>query len=95
LSDVQKRLGELPEHLAEPPADDDERSQANALFHRALETVRAEFEPRTWDAIWRTVVAGEDTSVVAESLGMSKNGVRLAKSRVLRRARVLLGDCAE
>jgi len=94
-TEALRRLCELPEHLAELPADDDERSQANALFHRALETVRAEFEQRTWDAFWRSVVAGEDTSAVAASLGMSKNAVRLAKSRILRRARVLLGDCSE
>lgn len=87
-----RRIADLPEQLPDPPSDPDESKECNSLVHRALQAVQAEFEPRTWDAFWRVVVAREETAEVAASLGMSPNAVRLAKSRVLRRARNLLAD---
>ena len=30
----------------------------DALLHRALDVIRGEFEPRTWQAFWRTAVDG-------------------------------------
>ena len=66
--------------------------QLSELFHRALELVKSEFEPRTWSAFWRSAVEGERTRDIAADLGMSANNVRQAKSRVLRRLRSELGD---
>jgi RNA polymerase sigma-70 factor (ECF subfamily) len=63
-----------------------------ALFRGALESVRAEFEERTWIAFWRTVVDQCPTDEVARQLGLSPAAVRQAKSRVLRRLRRELGD---
>lgn len=62
------------------------------LFHRALEMVRCEFEDRTWQAFWRAAVENESTTEIAADLGITANGVRQAKSRVLRRLRQELGD---
>ncbi|KKK97867.1 hypothetical protein LCGC14_2648470 [marine sediment metagenome] len=61
------------------------------LAHEALRLVRCEFEDRTWQAFWRTVVDRISTAVVADQLGMSPGAVRVAKSRVLRRIRDELG----
>jgi len=94
-TEAQRRMADLPEQLVEPLSDLDERREDNALLQRALQVIKAEFEPRTWDAFWRVVVAGEETCDVAAELGMTPNAVRLAKSRVLRRARSLLGDGME
>ena len=58
-----------------------------SLVHRAMELMQTEFEPKTWQACWGQVVAGETSSVVAQRLGMTENAVYLAKSRVLRRLR--------
>ncbi|MFK7818666.1 MAG: RNA polymerase sigma factor [Planctomycetaceae bacterium] len=62
------------------------------LTQRALNQVQAEFEARTWQAFWRTVVDGITTSVVAEELGVTAATVRQHRSRVLRRLRQQLGD---
>lgn len=62
------------------------------LTQRALEQVRAEFEPKTWNAFWRTVVDGIATSVVADELQVTAATVRQHRSRVLRRLRQQLGD---
>lgn len=75
--------------------DDDERAQVSGLFRRGLDQVRDEFEPRTWQAFWRTSVEGESTRDVAADMGITPNAVRQARSRVLRRLRQQLGDLVE
>lgn len=89
-TDFQRLVQSWPE---EPPSDDEPESaaQTRALFQRALAQVQAEFEPKTWDAFWRVVVGGQATDAVAADLGLSPNGVRQAKSRVLRRLRGQIG----
>jgi RNA polymerase sigma-70 factor (ECF subfamily) len=62
------------------------------LFSRALELIRAEFQERTWRAFWRVVVEGQSPQVIAQELNMSPGAVRVAKSRVLHRLRLELGD---
>lgn len=75
-------------------AEDDSDLDA-AVLHRALELVRAEFEPRTWQAFWLTVVEDKPPTVVAEELGVSIASVYQAKSRVLRRLRAELDGLFE
>ncbi|MBT6155195.1 MAG: sigma-70 family RNA polymerase sigma factor [Planctomycetaceae bacterium] len=58
-----------------------------SLVHRALELMQREFEPNTWQACWKHVVSGDSASVIAQQLGMTRNAVYVAKSRVLRRLR--------
>ena len=89
-SEARVLLSQLPD-----AADDEVRSDEvaeNALLHRALDQVRGEFEPRTWQAFWRTAVEGRATADVAAELAMSAGAVRVAKSRVLHRLRAELGD---
>jgi RNA polymerase sigma-70 factor, ECF subfamily len=69
-----------------PPVEKEPR-----FSRRVLELLRAEFEPRTWDAFWRIVVDGQPPAEVAAALGMSLPAVYQAKSRVLRRLRQELG----
>jgi RNA polymerase sigma-70 factor (ECF subfamily) len=57
------------------------------LLHRALSYIRVEFEDSTWQAFWRATVAGESTEDIASALGISRQAVRQAKYRVLRRLR--------
>jgi RNA polymerase sigma-70 factor (ECF subfamily) len=66
-SEAQWRLAELPEPWSDD-TNDATRSEAQQLFQRALELIRAEFEPRTWAAFWRSVVDGEPTSAIAADL---------------------------
>jgi RNA polymerase sigma-70 factor (ECF subfamily) len=93
-SEALQRLHEIP---GPDVADDDpeEANQFSALVQRALGLLRAEFEPRTWQAFWRVTVDGLQAPEVAAELGMTANAVRMAKSRVLRRLREELGDLVE
>jgi RNA polymerase sigma-70 factor (ECF subfamily) len=91
-SDALHLLQELPAPDPAAPEDAEEEGQFSALFHRALDLLRGEFEPRTWQAFWRTAVDDQPSADVAAELGMTANSVRMAKSRVLRRLREELGD---
>ena len=93
-SEAQARLLRVP---GPAPADDDGPADAGvpALLRRGLELIRGEFEPRTWQAFWRTAVDGRAPKDVADELGMSGGAVRVAKSRVLHRLREVLGDYGE
>ncbi len=64
----------------EPPAD-------RALVRRALEAVREEVEPASWQAFWRMTMEGHSSAEVARDLGLSPSAVRQAKYRLLRRLR--------
>jgi len=59
----------------------------NTIGSKLIETVRSEFETVTWEAFWRTTVSDEAPDAVAQSLGISRNSVYLAKSRILKRFR--------
>jgi RNA polymerase sigma-70 factor (ECF subfamily) len=90
-TDAQKRFAQLP---APRPEEEDKlaEEEERGLFDRALELVQSEFETRTWQAFWRTVIEGQNPKDVAADLGMSPGAVRVAKSRVLHRLREELGD---
>jgi RNA polymerase sigma-70 factor, ECF subfamily len=77
---------------APEPEDDDERTLYGDLYRRSLEFVHGEFEPRTWQMFWRSVVDGLPTGSVATELGVSSAAVRQARSRVLRRIREEVGE---
>jgi RNA polymerase sigma-70 factor (ECF subfamily) len=91
-SDAQSVIGRQPE----PQMSDDGDAEANALcgqiYRRALEFIRAEFESRTWQMFWRSVVDGLPTATVGAELGVSASAVRQARSRILRRLREELAE---
>jgi RNA polymerase sigma-70 factor (ECF subfamily) len=58
----------------------------------ALDRAYGEFEDRTWKAFWLTAVEGQATADVAQALDMRTGAVRVAKARVLRRLRQLMGE---
>jgi RNA polymerase sigma-70 factor (ECF subfamily) len=91
-TEAQLQLSALPAPgVAEEPSAAEEQSE-RSLFYRGLDAIRAEFELRTWQAFWKTVVEGRSAKDVAADLGMSAGAVRVAKSRVLHRLRDELGD---
>ncbi|QDV44083.1 RNA polymerase sigma factor [Stieleria neptunia] len=88
-------LAEYPDQLPEQwddDASDVTRHEVRALYHRAMELIRTDFQPHTWQAFFLSVVEEMPTADVAERLSMSPNQVRQAKSRVLRRLRLELAD---
>lgn len=62
------------------------------LLRRCLDMIRERVREQTWRAFERTVIDGVAPHLVAEELSMSAGAVRVAKSRVLQRLRVALGD---
>jgi RNA polymerase sigma-70 factor (ECF subfamily) len=94
-TDAVWRLGQVPEPCEASSAGGAERSDLSSRCRQALENVRLEFEDRTWQAFWRSVIQGHETSQIAADLGISPNAVRQYRSRVLRRLREELGEQAE
>ncbi|MBN9119805.1 MAG: RNA polymerase sigma factor [Planctomycetes bacterium] len=80
------------QNLAEPNLPEDTEEDLGALYRRALELVRSEFEVQTWQAFWRAAVEGHAPADIAADLGVTPAAVRKAKSRVLLRLRQELGD---
>jgi RNA polymerase sigma-70 factor (ECF subfamily) len=92
-TDAQRRLQAVADQgSADPPEEEDPVEELDALRRRALELVRGEFEERTWQAFWMTVVEGRSPVDIAADTGVSPAAVRMAKSRVLRRLKEEFGE---
>jgi RNA polymerase sigma-70 factor (ECF subfamily) len=76
--------------LAMTPARDEdwpEREDRQMLVARALELIRGDFQPHTWQAFWEFFTSGRDAAAVAADLGVRVEVVYSAKCRVLKRLR--------
>jgi RNA polymerase sigma-70 factor (ECF subfamily) len=62
------------------------------LFDAIVELVKGEFSEQQWRAFWQSAVDGKPAAQVAEELGITRNQVYLAKSRILHRIRQEFGD---
>jgi RNA polymerase sigma-70 factor (ECF subfamily) len=80
-----------PEEAGEGDAHDEE-GEVRQLLRGALERVRGQVHPQTWQAFWEAVVEGRTPEEVGKELGMRPGTVRVAKSRVLSRLRSELGE---
>jgi RNA polymerase sigma-70 factor (ECF subfamily) len=67
--------------------DWEEREDRQRLVARALELIRADFQPHTWQAFWEFFTSGRDAAAVAADLGVRVEVIYSAKCRVLRRLR--------
>ena len=88
-SDALGQVRDLPDTLPEPA---DEEAEVSMLYQRAVKQVRGEFEQRTWEIFWRTVIEGLSPAAVAEEMHTTPASVRQAKSRVLRRLKQEMGE---
>lgn len=59
---------------------------------RVLEIVKADCQPKTWQAFWETTIRGDAAADVAQRLEMSLASVYQARSRILRRLRERLAE---
>jgi RNA polymerase sigma-70 factor, ECF subfamily len=87
-----QQLAEEPLAESDPTAD---ASEHRELFRRGLEMIRNEFEDRTWQAFWLTVVEERSSVDVCAALRMTPGAVRQARYKVVRRLRSELGDVLE
>lgn len=90
-TDAQKALQQLPDQFGDEIETSQEDSQVR-LANRALELIRHEFEPRTWQAFIEFTMRDRAAADIGEELGMSPQAVHQAKYRVLKRLRDLLAD---
>lgn len=90
-SDAWQAMQQLPESL--PPASS--TATLGPLVRRLLTVLQAEFEPSTYRAFWRMAVDGQSAAAVAQELNLSRQAVRQAKYRVLKRLRAELAAAGE
>jgi RNA polymerase sigma-70 factor (ECF subfamily) len=79
------------DQLAQPESDlsrqwDQEHDEY--VVARLLEQIRQDFEPVTWEAFRRYALDDRPAADVASELGLTRNAVFIARSRVLGRLRV-------
>ena len=82
----QERLESYADPSNEAEADWELEYQRR-LSSKAMERVKHEFQPATWQAFLGTAVEGRPAVEVGESLKMTSGAVYVAKSRVLARLR--------
>jgi RNA polymerase sigma-70 factor (ECF subfamily) len=80
------------QNMPDPALDEEESTELDQLYRRALELVRAGFEEKTWQAFWLTAIEDRSPSALADQLEMSPAAIRQAKSRVLRRLKQEMGE---
>lgn len=85
-SGIQERLDNTPETRDDPEAVWDLEYQRR-LSGKAMDRVKHEFQPNTWQAFWGTAVEGRPAGDVGNELKMTSGAVYVAKSRVLARLR--------
>jgi RNA polymerase sigma factor (sigma-70 family) len=86
-ADAHERLDATPAREEEGPDAEWEKEYQRRLSARAMELVKDEFQPATWQAFWGTAVDGKAAAEVGAGLKMSPGAVYVAKSRVLARLR--------
>jgi len=72
-----------------------EQEYIQVLGRRALELMRTDFSPTTWQACWEFVANGRPAADVARQLGISERAVYMAKFRVIARLRQNLDGLLE
>jgi RNA polymerase sigma-70 factor (ECF subfamily) len=93
-TDAQIYFSQLAAPLDEPGEAEahDEEGEVRQLLRGALEHIRAQVHPQTWQAFWKVVVEGKTPEEAGRELAMRPGTVRVAKSRVLSRLRAELGE---
>ena len=89
------RMNQMPAEMADaPPISDSDigQSESSGVYRRAMDLIKTDFEPQTWQAFWRTVVNREKPTEVAADLGISKWAIYKARSRVMQRLREEFAD---
>ena len=86
-TDTYRRLLEVPDEQGASQSASLLPNEEILVLRQAMAMVQPEFEQRTWQAAFSTIIDGRTATEVAEELGMTPAAVRKAKSRVLQRLR--------
>jgi RNA polymerase sigma factor (sigma-70 family) len=90
-SDVQEMIERVPAPDGEDTTFFDAEYRRR-VFHWAVDQVRSDFRPSTWQAFWLTAVEGQPPKSAAIAAGISVGAVYIAKSRVMARLRAVIDD---
>ncbi|MBI1345802.1 sigma-70 family RNA polymerase sigma factor [bacterium] len=92
---AQRPVSGLPEQFAsigQPSSTERaEREYQQEILAWAIQQVRDEFQPTTWQAFWETSVQLRPIAEVARELAISTGAVYMARSRVMARLREKTG----
>lgn len=86
-STAKTMLAQVPDGLPEYWDEASQRSDTNMVYNRALELLKTDFQPKTWQAFWKTTVEALEAADVADNLSMTVGAVYNARYKVLRRLR--------
>jgi RNA polymerase sigma-70 factor, ECF subfamily len=75
-----------------PPIEFEESEYRKALVGSGLAAIKDEFEEKTWTAFEQLMIQNRETAEVVAALGMTKNAVYIAKSRIITRLREVIGE---
>lgn len=97
-TEAQIRISQIadpfPDDLDETavPPDEEANHVYGEVLRAAMDNIQHQFEPRTWQAFWLTLVEGNTPAEAGEILKMRPGTVRVSKCRVLARLREELGE---
>jgi len=63
-----------------------------SVFREAALRVQVEFEPKTWQAFWRTTVDGIEIADAVNQLSLTTGAIYSARSRVMRRLQIVASE---
>jgi RNA polymerase sigma-70 factor (ECF subfamily) len=86
-STAQQFWQEVPEQEPESYVAESALDGSGDILRRALELIRGDFEPHTWQAFWLAAIEDQPAKAIAERLQMSLDAVYQAKARIMRRLR--------
>jgi RNA polymerase sigma-70 factor (ECF subfamily) len=92
LGDAAPLVEQVEAALAKTDGEASTAADRNLIVRRALEIVRQDVEPATWQMFWQAQVESLPTEEIAAQHQVSVWAVYKAKSRVLARLRELLGE---
>jgi len=91
-STAARSLEQIHDASLDIPSEPSTAEMINSTLLRATYLVRNEFPSAHWQAFWLSVIEEQSTDMVSEALCMTPGSVRQARSRILRRLRVVMGD---
>lgn len=86
-TETQQEFQQVPERRDSDSKNSSVIGDDCAVVRRALDAIQNDFDPTTWKAFWRMAVDELSSAEIAEELDMTKDAVRQAKCRVMRRLR--------